>query len=224
MSGGLAGPVDAVDRRLARRGARAVPRADRRDDRTPRPGPLRAHRDRRRPGGARPGRAQRRAAQDAAVVAGVTSIRVMHEVRRIIRVVVEDLRRRLESEIRASFTGRPSLHRHSPLAVAANFDPRGTIRANLRHWDVEGHRLVLEQPAVLRAQHAPDPVGDRAGRRPVRLMAGSVIHSAVMAGILPGCRRTGCGWWCSTPAVVDLSDQVGGPGRAADVGAARWWH
>jgi hypothetical protein len=44
---------------------------------------------------------------------------VLQEVRRIVRAVVEDLRKRLESEVRQAFTGRLSQHRHSPLPVAA---------------------------------------------------------------------------------------------------------
>lgn len=137
--------------------------------------------------------------------------RMLGEVRRIIRSVVEDLRRKLESEIRASFTGRRSLHRHSPLAVNANFDPRGTIRANLRNWDAERSRLVVEKPLFFERNARRIPweivlVVDQSGS-----MAGSVIHSAVMAGILAGLPAFRLRLVVFDTSVVDLTNVAGDP-------------
>ncbi len=137
--------------------------------------------------------------------------RVLGEVRRIVRAVVEDLRRRLEKEVRQALTGRLSQHRHSPHAVAANFDARGTVRANLRHWDAEGGRLVVERPLFFQRNTRRIPwevvlLVDQSGS-----MVGSVVHSAVMAGILAGLPAYRLRLVVFDTSVVDLTDMVGDP-------------
>ncbi|UZN04250.1 VWA domain-containing protein [Cellulomonas sp. S1-8] len=136
---------------------------------------------------------------------------VLGEVRRIVRAVVEDLRRRLAQEIHQALTGRVSQHRHSPHAVAANFDPRGTIRANLRHWDAAGGRLVVERPLFFQRNTRRIPwevvlLVDQSGS-----MVGSVIHSAVMAGILSGLPAYRLRLVVFDTSVVDLTDLAGDP-------------
>jgi Mg-chelatase subunit ChlD len=137
--------------------------------------------------------------------------RVLDEVRRIVRTVVEDLRRRLESEVRRAFTGRLSQFRHSPQPVAANFDARGTIRANLRHWDPGTQRLVVEHPLFFQRNTRRIPwevvlLVDQSGS-----MVGSVIHSAVMAGILAGMPSYRLRLVAFDTSVVDLSDVADDP-------------
>ncbi|MDR2988609.1 MAG: VWA domain-containing protein [Nocardiopsaceae bacterium] len=136
---------------------------------------------------------------------------VLHEVRRIVRAVVDELRKRLENEVRQAFTGRLSQHRHSPLAVAANFDPRGTIRANLRHWDPDATRLVVERPLFFQRNTRRIPwevvlVVDQSGS-----MVGSVIHSAVMAGVLAGLPSYRLRLVVFDTSVVNLTDVADDP-------------
>lgn len=136
---------------------------------------------------------------------------VLAQVRRIVRAVVDDLRRRLESEVRQALTGRVDPHRRSPHAVAANFDPRATVRANLRHWDAEHGRLVVERPLFRQrtARRVPWEVVllvDQSGS-----MVGSVIHSAVMAGILAGLPTYRLRLVVFDTSVVDLTDLAGDP-------------
>ena len=136
---------------------------------------------------------------------------VLGEVRRIVRAVVDDLRRRLENEVRQALTGRLSQHRHSPLAVTANFDPRGTIRANLRHWDADSQRLIVERPLFFQRNTRRIPwevvlLVDQSGS-----MVGSVIHSAVMAGILAGLPAYRLRLVVFDTSVVDLTDLAGDP-------------
>jgi Mg-chelatase subunit ChlD len=137
--------------------------------------------------------------------------RVMAEVRRIVRAVVDELRRRLESEVRAAFTGRTNRHRHSPLARGTSFDARGTVRANLRHWDADGQRLVVERPLFFERNTRRLPwevvlLVDQSGS-----MVGSVIHSAVMAGILAGLPAYRLRLVVFDTSVVDLTDVAGDP-------------
>lgn len=104
--------------------------------------------------------------------------------RRIIRQVVEELRRRLEPELRRTLCGRINRQRSSPLAMAQNFDARGTVRRNLRHYDPERARMLIESARFFErnSRRLPWEVWlciDQSGS-----MVDSVIHSAVMAGIL----------------------------------------
>ncbi|GAA0595769.1 VWA domain-containing protein [Kribbella sandramycini] len=131
--------------------------------------------------------------------------------RRIIRQVIDELRRRLELEVRAAMAGRLSQHRHSPLAIAANFDPHGTIRRNLKHYDPEGQRLVLADVLFFQrnARRLPWDIivcVDQSGS-----MADSIIHSAVMAGILSGLPAFRVRLVLFDTSVVDLSAYVDDP-------------
>jgi hypothetical protein len=108
--------------------------------------------------------------------------------------------------VRQAFTGRLSQHRHSPLRVAANFDARGTVCANLRHWDPEAMRLVVERPLFFQRNTRRIPwevvlVVDQSGS-----MVGSVIHSAVMAVILAGLPSYRLRLVVFDTNVVDLTD------------------
>lgn len=137
--------------------------------------------------------------------------KVLHHVRAIIRTVVDDLRRRLEQEVRRALSGRLSQHRHSPVPVAASFDARGTIRANLSHWDAKHQRLVVERPLFFERNTRRLPweivlCVDQSGS-----MVGSVIHSAVMAGILAGIPSYSLRLVVFDTSVVDLTDRVEDP-------------
>ncbi len=149
--------------------------------------------------------------------------------RRIIRRVVEDLRRRLESEVRRVLSGRINRFRHSPLAVAQNFDPLGTLRKNLKHFDRERRQLVIEQLRFFerntrRLRWDIILCVDQSGS-----MADSVIHSAVMAGILAALPAFRIRIVVFDTDVVDLSDYVDDPvetlmrvqlGGGTDIGQA----
>lgn len=149
--------------------------------------------------------------------------------RRIIRQVVEELRRRLEMEVRRSFAGRLSQHRHSPVPIAANFDAPGTIRRNLKNFDPEGQRLVIAEALFFERNTRRLPwevivCVDQSGS-----MVDSVIHSAVMAGILHGLPSFTVRLVVFDTEVVDLSDELDDPvevlmraqlGGGTDIGRA----
>ncbi|WP_029288524.1 VWA domain-containing protein [Cellulomonas sp. HZM] len=137
--------------------------------------------------------------------------RVIGEVRRIVRVVVDELRERLETEVSQALSGRLSQHRHAPVPSAGSFDPRATVRANLRHWDASTGRLVVERPLFLERNVRRVPwevvlLVDQSGS-----MVSSVIHSAVMAGILSGLPSYRLRLAVFDTSVVDLTDVAGDP-------------
>jgi Mg-chelatase subunit ChlD len=136
---------------------------------------------------------------------------VLEVARRIIRQVVEELRRRLELDVRRAMAGRLNQHRHSPVQIAANFDPRGTIRRNLKHYDKTRRQIVLEEVRFFERNSRRLPWDiivcvDQSGS-----MAGSVIHSAVMAGILSGLPTFRVRLVLFDTNVVDLSDRADDP-------------
>ncbi len=136
---------------------------------------------------------------------------VLPVARRVIAQVVAELTRRLSAEVRAAMSGRLSQNRHSPVPIAANFDPRGTIRRNLKHWDAARGQLVLEEARFFErnARRLPWDVivcVDQSGS-----MVGSVIHAAVMAGILTGLPSYRVRLVVFDTAVVDLSDRADDP-------------
>ncbi|MDP2345162.1 MAG: VWA domain-containing protein [Deltaproteobacteria bacterium] len=103
--------------------------------------------------------------------------------RAIIRAVVDELRKKLEIELRTAILGALRKDLHSPLQVARNLDWKRTIQKNLRGWDRDKKRLVPEKFhffAAQRRRHEWDVVlvVDQSGS-----MAESVVYSSVMAAI-----------------------------------------
>ncbi len=136
---------------------------------------------------------------------------VLHVARRIVQQVVDEIRRKLEPEVRQTLAGRLNRFRHSPMAIAKNFDPVGTVRANLKHYDAERKQLVVERLRFFERNTRRLPWDivlcvDQSGS-----MADSVIHSAVMAGILAGLPAFRVKLVVFDTSVVDLSDHADDP-------------
>ncbi len=137
---------------------------------------------------------------------------VLELARRIVRQVVEDLKRRLADEVRRVMWGKLNRFQHSPLRVAQNVDWRRTIRDNLAHYDREERRLAAVERVQFFARverHLPWHVVlaiDQSGS-----MLDSVIHSAVMAGILAGLPALKVSLVVFDTSVVDLSGYVDDP-------------
>lgn len=103
--------------------------------------------------------------------------------RQIVKEVVDDLRKQLESEVRTALLGAVRRNSESPLKLARNIDWRKTIQRNLRGWDSERQRLVPDKIyfwANQRRRHEWDIAicVDQSGS-----MAQSVVYSSVMAAI-----------------------------------------
>lgn len=136
---------------------------------------------------------------------------VLDEARRVIRTVIEEIKQRLTTEVRQAFSGNPNRFRHSNLKMAQNLDWRGTIRKNLKNFDRNRQQLVIEQVLFFSRIQRRLPwriilCVDHSGS-----MAGSVIYSAVMAGILSGLPLIDVKVVAFDTSVVDLSGQVDDP-------------
>jgi len=134
-------------------------------------------------------------------------------VRRIVQTVVDELMERLRSEIAAVIVGRvdPQSRTRRPTGAV---DALRTIEQNLGTWDVERRRLLIEDVTFFRRSRLRYPWEivlciDQSGS-----MASSVIHSAVLAGILSGLPGVSVGLIVFDTAVADLTHLADDPVEA----------
>lgn len=136
---------------------------------------------------------------------------VLDAARDLVRRVVEQLRERLARRVRQALSGRVHSQRSRPLKTGGGLDFRRTVRDNLKHWDPQERRLVLRRPWFRQRQrrhmewHVVMAV-DCSGS-----MVGSVIHSAVMAGIFAALPALQVRLVAFDTAVVDLSQHLDDP-------------
>jgi uncharacterized protein with von Willebrand factor type A (vWA) domain len=131
--------------------------------------------------------------------------------RKIINKVVEELKRKLKVQIEPAITGAIRRDKHSPRRVYRNLDLHRTIRRNLRNYDTESGKLLVDRLYFHAAERKSRPwhvivAVDQSGS-----MLDSAIFSAVMASIfaeLPAIRTS---LFLFDTDVADLSDQVGQP-------------
>jgi Mg-chelatase subunit ChlD len=136
---------------------------------------------------------------------------VLETARKIVRQVIEQLRQKLAREVRPILWGRLNRQRRSRHKIFRNLDWKRTIRANLKHYDRDERRLVLESLHFFSRveRHMPWHIimaVDCSGS-----MMDSVIYSAVMAGIFKGLPSLRVSLIAFDTTVVDLTDQVDDP-------------
>lgn len=137
--------------------------------------------------------------------------RLLSSVRRLIQRVVDDLRRKLSHEVQRRFLG--ALHRRSrsPLRVSKNFDVATTLRKNLRRYQPEDRRILIERAYFHSRIQRRNPwdlvlLVDQSGS-----MTDSAIHSAVMAGIFHSLPAIRTRLIVFDVEVVDLTETVHDP-------------
>jgi len=114
-------------------------------------------------------------------------------------------------QVESAITGALRRDRHSPRKVYRNLDLKTTLRRNLKNYDPDRGRVLVERLFFFAAERKRRPwhiivTVDQSGS-----MLDSAIFSAVMASIfaeLPAIRTS---LVLFDTAVVDLSDQVGQP-------------
>ncbi len=136
---------------------------------------------------------------------------VLEVARRLVKQVVEELARKLSKDIRPVLWGRLNRRRRTHLKTANNLDWRRTIRANLKNYDTENDRMVLETLYFFSRTKTYMPwhiimAVDCSGS-----MIDSVIHSAIMAGIFKGLPSTRVSLIAFDTSVIDLTDAVDDP-------------
>ena len=136
---------------------------------------------------------------------------VLDTARRIVKKVAEEIAAKLNQDICRSMLGRVDRNASSHVPSIRNFDIKKTIQKNLKHYDMENNRLMLEQVyfssrikkySQWRVIIAVDESGS---------MLDSVIHSAVMAGIFAKLPMLDTRLIIFDTQVVDLSGNLEDP-------------
>lgn len=142
---------------------------------------------------------------------GLMQGEVLEIARGIVRRVVEELRHRLEQEMRPALWGRLDRNRRSRQRCSRNLDLKATVRSSLAQWDSQ-RRQLLSRDLVFRSRsrrqvswHVIIAI-DCSGS-----MADSVIHSAVTAAIFAGLPTVRVRLVAFDTSVVDLSEHVQDP-------------
>ena len=136
---------------------------------------------------------------------------VLDTARRVVKKVAEDIAKKLQQDIRRSLLGKIDRNSDHPVRSIRNLDIQKTIRRNLKHYDQEHERIMLEQVyfhgrtrrySQWRVVIAVDESGS---------MLDSVIHSAVMAGIFARLPMLDTRLVIFDTQVVDLSSHLEDP-------------
>lgn len=104
--------------------------------------------------------------------------------RDLVRRVVEELRKRLESQFAQAIRGALNRNQHTPFRSLPNLDWPRTIRRNLKHYNAELKRLIPEHISFFsrqqrRAEWNVIIAMDQSGS-----MHGSLIYGGIMGAIL----------------------------------------
>ena len=154
---------------------------------------------------------------------------LQQDLRRIAGAVIEEIMQKLRAKLVQALSGRRNRHQRSPMRSAANFDARGTIRANLAHWDTANEVLVAERLRFMSRQKRRLDwtiilCVDQSGS-----MTDSLIFAALMAAILAGLPGLQVKMVLFDTSVVDVTGQLDDPlglllsvqlGGGTDIGKA----
>lgn len=137
---------------------------------------------------------------------------VLEMARRLVAEVVRQLMEKLARDVQLAFSGILDRRHHTRLKFARNLDFRRTIRDNLRRYDPQSRRMVVERLHFFaRNQRSLQPwqvilLVDQSGS-----MVDSVIHSAVTAACLSGLPGIRTHLVAFDTSVVDLTDETRDP-------------
>ncbi|CAN5731511.1 VWA domain-containing protein [soil metagenome] len=131
--------------------------------------------------------------------------------RKIIDQVVEELKKKMRVQVEQAITGAIRRDRHSPRRVFRNLDLKTTLRRNLKNYDGDSGKLLVDRLFFYAAEQKKRPwhvivVVDQSGS-----MLDSAIFSAVMASIFAELPAVTTSLILFDTDVVDLTDQVGQP-------------
>jgi hypothetical protein len=131
--------------------------------------------------------------------------------RQVVAEIVDDLRRRLETELRQAVLGALRRDRHSPLRVARNLDFRRTVREGLRHYQPELGKIVPERVHFFANQARYHErriiiLVDQSGS-----MGESVVYASIVAAVFASLPAFDTRLVFFDTSVADVSDQLSDP-------------
>jgi hypothetical protein len=104
--------------------------------------------------------------------------------RELVRKVVEELRRRLESRMRQAVRGALNRNQHSPFRSLANLDWQRVIRRNLKNYNPDLQTLIPEHLSFFSRQQRQAEWNVIIAMDQSGSMASSLIYGGVMGAIL----------------------------------------
>lgn len=137
---------------------------------------------------------------------------VLAMARKLVEKVVRELLEKLARQVQRAFSGTRQPQRLALQGSHTQFAARQTLRRNLRHYDPQRRRLVIERPLFhVHTRRVMEPwqvllLVDQSGS-----MVGSVIHAAVTAACLWGLPGIRTHLVAFDTEVVDLSEGVSDP-------------
>jgi hypothetical protein len=137
---------------------------------------------------------------------------VLAMARKLVEKVVRELIDKLAKDVQRAFSGARKPQQLSLRGAANQFAARQTLKRNLRHYDVQHKRMVIQHPLFhVNTRRVLEPwqvflLVDQSGS-----MLGSVIHSAVTAACLWGLPGVKTHLIAFDTEVVDLSENVQDP-------------
>jgi hypothetical protein len=131
--------------------------------------------------------------------------------RQVVAEIVEDLRQRLEMQIRQTVLGALQRNRHAPMKVARNLDVRRTVREGLRHYEPSLGKIIPERIYFYANQRRFHEwrivvLVDQSGS-----MGESVVYSAVFAAVFAALPALDTRLVLFDTNVADVSDQLSDP-------------
>jgi hypothetical protein len=104
--------------------------------------------------------------------------------RDLVRRVVEELKRRLETRFAQAIRGSIDRSEHSPLRSLPNLDWSRTIRRNLKHYDAALGTIIPQEIAFFRRRHRQNEWNVIIAMDQSGSMATSLIYGGIMGAIL----------------------------------------
>jgi hypothetical protein len=137
--------------------------------------------------------------------------RTRETARQVVRGIVDDLRKRLEKEVRQTLLGTLRRDRHSPMKVSRNLDLPRTIRAGLKNYQPALGKVVPEQVYFFANQQRYHEwkiviLVDQSGS-----MGESVVHSSIVAAVFASLSTLDTRLVFFDTAVADVSDRLSDP-------------
>jgi len=131
--------------------------------------------------------------------------------RKIIDKVVRQLKDKMQLQVEESITGAIRRDKHSPRRVFRNLDLNMTIRRNLKNYDPESEKLLVERLFFYASERKKKPwhiiiALDQSGS-----MLDSAVFSTIMASIFYELPSVKTSLFLFDTQIVDISDMVGQP-------------
>lgn len=129
--------------------------------------------------------------------------------RQLVRMVVKDINRRLESDLRKAISGALNKRNHSPIPSAVSIDWKYTINRNLKNYNKEHNKLIPERFFFFDRAKKMNKWNiildmDQSGS-----MADSIIYGSIVGSILASIASLSTRIVAFDTSIVDLTEEYG---------------